>query len=79
MNKSKQATKLVSFDQNDRKHIQQTYKTVNFLKDEITYLKSELECSNLNLAIVKTENAKLKQTLNLINFKLDNLKQQSMT
>ena len=45
------------------------------MKDEIKYLKSELECSNLNLAIVKTENAKLKQALNLTNFKLDNLEQ----
>ena len=71
----RQESKLVSFDQNDRKQLQQIYKTVNFLKDEIKYLKSELECSNLNLAIVKTENAKLKQALNLTNFKLDNLEQ----
>ena len=68
-------SKLVSFDQNDRKQLQQIYETVNFLKDEIKYLKSELECSNLNLSIVKTENAKLKQALNLTNFKLDNLEQ----
>ena len=45
------------------------------MKDEIKYLKSELECSNLNLAIVNIENAKLKQALNLTNFKLDNLEQ----
>ena len=71
----RQESKLVSFDQNDRKQLQQIYETVNFLKDEIKYLKSELECSNLNLAIVKTENAKLKQALNLTNFKVDNLEQ----
>ena len=45
------------------------------MKDEIKYVKSELECRNLKLAIVKTENAKLKQALNLTNFKLGNLKQ----
>ena len=45
------------------------------MKDEIKYLNSELECSNLNRAIVKAENAKLKQALNLTNFKLDNLEQ----
>ena len=56
---SKQDSKLVSFDQNDRKQLQQIYKTINFLKDVIKYLKSVLESSNLNLAAVKTENAKL--------------------
>ena len=71
----KQESKLVSFDQNDRKQLQQIHETVNFLKDEINYLKSELECNNLNLTIVKTENAKLKQALNLTNFKLDILEQ----
>ena len=45
------------------------------MKDEITYLKRKLECSNLNLAIVKSENAKLRQALNLRNFMLYNLEQ----
>ena len=44
------------------------------MKDEIRYLKRQLKCSNFNLAI-KTENAKLKQALNLTNFKCDNLEQ----
>ena len=57
--KCRQESKSVSFDQNDRKQLQQIYERVNFLKDEIKYLKSELQCSNLNLAIVKTENVKL--------------------
>ena len=33
----RQESKLVSFDQNDRKQLQQIYETVNFLKDEIKY------------------------------------------
>ena len=45
------------------------------MKNEIKYLKSELQCSNLNLANAKTKNVKLKQALNSTNFKLDNLKQ----
>ena len=56
---TKQDSKLVSFDQNDWKQLQQIFKRINFLKDEIKYLKSVLESSNLNLAAVKTENAKL--------------------
>ena len=50
-------------------------KKKNFSKEEIKYQKSELECNNLNFPIVKTENAKLKQALNLTNFKLDNFEQ----
>ena len=63
-----QESKLVSFDQNDRKQLQQIHETANFLKDEIKNQKSELKCSDLNLALVKTENVKLKQALNLTNF-----------
>lgn len=71
----RQQSDNLTFNENDRKQLQEIYETVKLLKDEIQYLKSELEVSNTNLTIVKSENAQLKQALNLTNFKLDNLEQ----
>ena len=65
---SKQEKKLVSFDQNNRKQVQQIYETTKFLKDEIKHLQSDPECSKLNLVFVEIENAKLKQALTLNKF-----------
>ena len=45
------------------------------LKEEIQYLKVELETSNSALSNLQSENLQLKQALNLTNFKLDSLEQ----
>jgi len=70
-----QENEKIVFNKNDRNQLQEIYDTVKILKDEIQYLKFELEESNSNLETIKTENAQLKQALNLTNFKLDSLEQ----
>ena len=67
--------KEINFNENDRKQINEILTSVKHLKEEIQYLKVELETSNSALSNLQSENLQLKQALNLTNFKLDSLEQ----
>ena len=55
--------KEINFNENDRKQINEILTSVKHLKEEIQYLKVELETSNSALSNLQSENLQLKQHL----------------
>ena len=64
-----------SFNEEDRELLQNINKTMKDLKEEIKSLCDELNKSKKDLKMTQSENQRLKQALNLPNFKLDELEQ----
>jgi len=66
----------ISFNEDDRRLLlQEINTTVKSFQDQIQALNDELENNKKKLNEVKQENQKLKQALNLTNFKMDDLEQ----
>ena len=75
MTRGKSNNSSCSFNEEDRELLQNINKTIKDLKEEIKSLCDELNKSKKDLKMTQSENQRLKQALNLTNFKLDELEQ----
>ena len=75
MTRGKSNNSSCSFNEEDRELLQNINKTMKDLKKEIKSLRDELNKSKKDLKMTQSENQRLKQALNLTNFKLDELEQ----
>ena len=75
MTRGKSNNSSCSFNEEDRELLQNINKTMKDLKEEIKSLRDELNKSKKDLKMTQSENQRLKQALNLTNFKLDELEQ----
>ena len=79
MTLSKSSSSKIGFNEDDRvefrKQLYDIKTTVEKLIEEINNLKLGLKITKNNLRVVKKENQSLKQTLNLVAYKTDDLKQ----
>ena len=64
-----------NFDDDDRQQLYEIHSTVKSLAEDLKSLKKELEISKNEVKQVKAENVRLKQAVNMTNYKLDELEQ----
>ena len=69
------AINLNNFNDDDRQQLYEIHSTAKSLTEDLKSLKEELEISKNEMKQVKAENVRLKQALNMTNYKLDGSEQ----
>ena len=72
---SNSTSNLNNYNDDDRQQLYEIHSAVKSLAEDIKSLREELEISKNEVKQVKAENVRLKQALNMTNYKLDELKQ----
>ena len=72
---SNSTSNLNNFNDDDRQQLYEIHSTVKSLAEDLKSLNEEPEISKNEVKQVKAENVRLKQALNMTNYKLDELEQ----